>query len=64
MVQEAAQYAEEDEMQHQRVGSLNIFEQYMATLRTQLDDEEGLGGKVSNTNLTSPSKSLASGLGE
>jgi len=47
MVAEAEAYAEEDKMQRDKVESRNGLENYAYSLKTQLNDEEKLGGKVS-----------------
>ncbi|KAI9206720.1 heat shock protein 70 family [Polychytrium aggregatum] len=46
MVQEAELYAEEDRIVKERIESKNLFENYMYSLKTQVNDEEQLGGKL------------------
>ncbi|KAI3620272.1 hypothetical protein CBS9595_002239 [Malassezia furfur] len=47
MVQEAEEYAEQDEAVRRRVEALNNYQNFVSTLRTQITDKEGLGGKLS-----------------
>ncbi|KAL2113258.1 hypothetical protein VUR80DRAFT_4783 [Thermomyces stellatus] len=46
MVEEAEQFAEEDKAQRERVESRNALENYAFSLKTQVNDEDGLGGKL------------------
>lgn len=46
MVQDAEDYASIDAEQRRRVGALNKLEEYVANVRRQLADPEGLGGQV------------------
>ncbi|EDU49524.1 heat shock 70 kDa protein C precursor [Pyrenophora tritici-repentis Pt-1C-BFP] len=46
MVEEAEKYAEEDKAHKERIESRNKLENYAYSLRNQLKDEEGLGGKI------------------
>ncbi|KAF5352939.1 hypothetical protein D9758_007870 [Tetrapyrgos nigripes] len=48
MVAEAEQFAAEDEVQRKRIEALNSISSFVFGLRTQINDEEGLGGKVSD----------------
>ncbi|KAJ7840745.1 heat shock protein 70 family [Mycena leptocephala] len=48
MVAEAEQFASEDEAQRKRIESLNSLSSFVYGLKTQLGDQEGLGGKVSD----------------
>jgi len=46
MVEEAEKYAEEDKAHKERIESRNKLENYAYSLRNQLKDDEGLGGKI------------------
>jgi heat shock protein 5 len=46
MVEEAEKYAEEDKATRERIESRNKLENYAYSLKSQLNDKEGLGGKV------------------
>ncbi|KAI4797305.1 dnaK-type molecular chaperone bipA [Aureobasidium sp. EXF-8845] len=46
MVEEAEKYAEEDKATRQRIESRNGLENYAFSLKNQVNDEEGLGGKI------------------
>lgn len=46
MVTEAEKFAEEDEAQRKRIESLNSLSSFVYSLKNQLADEEGLGGKL------------------
>ncbi|WFD30868.1 ATPase with role in protein import into the ER [Malassezia sp. CBS 17886] len=46
MVQEAEEFADQDEAVRKRVESLNNFQNFVGTLRNQISDKEGLGGKL------------------
>jgi heat shock protein 5 len=46
MVEEAEKYAEEDKANRERIESRNKLENYAYSLKNQINDEEGLGGKV------------------
>jgi heat shock protein 5 len=46
MVEEAEKYAEEDKATRERVESRNKLENYAYNLKNQVNDEEGLGGKI------------------
>ncbi|KAL1748012.1 heat shock protein 70 family [Schizophyllum fasciatum] len=48
MVQEAEEFAAEDEAQRKRIESLNSLSAYVFGLKGQLGDQEGLGGKLSD----------------
>lgn len=48
MVQEAEQFASEDEAQRKRIEALNSLSSFVYGLKTQLGDQEGLGGKLSD----------------
>ncbi|KAJ3106738.1 ATPase with role in protein import into the ER [Phlyctochytrium planicorne] len=47
MVQEAEMFADEDKAFKDRIESLNGFETYMMSLKSQLSDDNSLGGKLS-----------------
>ena len=47
MIEEAEKFAEEDKLMKERTEAKNDLEQYSYTLKRQLDDEEQLGGKLS-----------------
>lgn len=47
MVREAEEFASEDEAQRKRIEALNGLSSFTYSLKSQLADEEGLGGKVS-----------------
>jgi len=46
MVAEAEKYAEEDKLTREKIEARNGFENYAFSLKNQVNDEEGLGGKV------------------
>ncbi|KAF2452825.1 heat shock protein 70 [Lineolata rhizophorae] len=46
MVQEAEMYAEEDKMTRERIEARNGLENYAFSLKNQVNDEEGLGGRI------------------
>jgi len=46
MVEEAEKYAEEDKATAERVTARNALENYVFNLKNQVNDEEGLGGKI------------------
>jgi len=48
MVAEAEQFSAEDEAQRKRIESLNSLSAFVYGLKTQLGDQEGLGGKISD----------------
>ncbi|KAF8335910.1 heat shock protein 70 [Cantharellus anzutake] len=48
MVREAEEFASEDEVQRKRIEALNGLQNYVWGLKSQLGDNEGLGGKVSD----------------
>ena len=48
MVEEAEQFADEDKAQRERIESRNGLENYAFSLKNQVNDEEGLGGKLSD----------------
>ncbi|RAL62592.1 hypothetical protein DID88_004440 [Monilinia fructigena] len=46
MVQEAEKYADEDKATKERIEARNGLENYAFSLKNQVNDEEGLGGKI------------------
>ncbi|RYO75931.1 hypothetical protein DL766_009658 [Monosporascus sp. MC13-8B] len=46
MVAEAEKYAEEDKATRERIEARNALENYAFSLKNQVNDEEGLGGKI------------------
>ena len=46
MVKEAEEFAAEDEAQRKRIEALNHLSSFVYGLKTQLGDQEGLGGKL------------------
>ncbi|KAK7440063.1 ATPase with role in protein import into the ER [Stygiomarasmius scandens] len=48
MVAEAEKFAAEDEVQRKRIEALNSLSSFVYGLRTQVNDEEGMGGKISD----------------
>lgn len=46
MIQEAEQFADEDRAQKEKIESRNSLESYAHTLKTQVNDPEGMGGKL------------------
>ncbi|KIW00545.1 chaperone DnaK [Verruconis gallopava] len=46
MVAEAEQYAEEDKATRERIEARNSLENYAFSLKNQVNDKEGLGGKI------------------
>ena len=49
MVQEAEQFASEDEFQRKRIEALNSLSSFVYGLKSQLGDQEGLGGKIDDS---------------
>merc|ERR1719321_583721 len=52
MINEAEKYAEEDRLLKERVESRNELESYLYGLKNQLNDDEKLGGKLSDDDKT------------
>lgn len=48
MVREAEEFAAEDDAQRKRIEAVNSFSSYLLTLKSQIADSEGLGGKLSD----------------
>jgi len=48
MVREAEEFASEDEAQRKRIEALNSLSGFVFGLKSQLGDQEGLGGKISD----------------
>jgi len=48
MVAEAEQFAEEDKLLKEKIESKNTLENYLYTIKNQVNDEEGLGSKISD----------------
>ncbi|CAI4219947.1 unnamed protein product [Parascedosporium putredinis] len=46
MVEEAEKFAEEDKAQRERIESRNGLENYAFSLKNQVNDDDGLGGKI------------------
>ena len=46
MVEEAEKYAEEDKATRERIEARNKLENYSYNLKNQVNDEDGLGGKI------------------
>ncbi|RKP36811.1 hypothetical protein BJ085DRAFT_18265, partial [Dimargaris cristalligena] len=46
MVQEAEQYADEDRLFKERIEAQNGFEAYIYSIKNQVTDKDGLGGKI------------------
>jgi endoplasmic reticulum chaperone BiP len=46
MVKEAEEFAEQDDALRKRVEAMNSLQNFIATLRTQVADKEGLGAKL------------------
>lgn len=46
MVEEAEKYAEEDKVTRERIEARNSLENYAYSLKNQVNDEDGLGGKI------------------
>jgi len=49
MVREAEEFAAEDEAQRKRIEALNSLSSFVFGLKSQLADQEGLGGKISDS---------------
>ena len=49
MVQEAEEFASEDEAQRKRIEALNNLSSFIYGLKSQLADQEGLGGKIEDS---------------
>jgi heat shock protein 5 len=48
MVAEAEKFAEEDKATREKIEARNGLENYAFSLKNQVNDEEGLGGKISD----------------
>ncbi len=48
MVAEAEKFASEDEAQRKRIEALNSLSAFVYGLKSQIGDQEGLGGKISD----------------
>ncbi|KAG9121059.1 ATPase with role in protein import into the ER [Ceratobasidium sp. 392] len=48
MVREAEEFASEDEAQRKRIEALSGLQNFIWGLKSQLGDQEGLGGKISD----------------
>jgi len=48
MVAEAEQFAEEDKLLKEKIEAKNTLENYLYTIKNQVNDEEGLGSKISD----------------
>lgn len=48
MVAEAEQFAEEDKANREKIEARNGLENYAFSLKNQANDDEGLGGKISD----------------
>ena len=46
MIQEAEQYADEDKLVKEKIEARNSLENYAFSLKNQVNDDEGLGGKI------------------
>lgn len=46
MIQEAEEFAEEDKAQREKIEARNALENYAVTLKNQVNDDDGLGGKI------------------
>jgi heat shock protein 5 len=52
MVAEAEKFASEDEAQRKRIEALNSLSSFVYGLKTLLNDQEGLGGKIPDNDKT------------
>ena len=52
MVAEAEKFASEDEAQRKKIESLNSLSSFIYGLKSQLSDQQGLGGKISEGDKT------------
>ncbi len=48
MIMEAEEFAAEDEVARKRIEALNALSSFVYGLQTQIGDQEGLGGKISD----------------
>jgi heat shock protein 5 len=46
MIREAEEFAADDEISRKRIEALNALSSFVYSLKTQLGDQEGLGGKI------------------
>lgn len=46
MVREAEEFASEDEVQRKRIEAINSLSSFVYGVRTQVNDQDGLGGKI------------------
>jgi heat shock protein 5 len=61
MVEEAEKYADEDKATKERIEARNGLENYAFSLKNQVNDEEGLGGKIDDEDkdtVSFPSKTI------
>ncbi|KAI0042101.1 heat shock protein 70 [Auriscalpium vulgare] len=49
MIREAEEFASEDDAQRRRIEALNALSSFVYGLKTQIGDQEGLGGKISDS---------------
>ena len=59
MVAEAEKYAEEDKATRERIEARNSLENYAFSLKNQVNDEEGLGGKIDDEDKETVSSTIA-----
>jgi heat shock protein 5 len=60
MVEEAEKFAEEDKITREKIEARNGLENYAFSLKNQVKDEEGLGGKIDEEDKESVSASKPS----
>jgi heat shock protein 5 len=61
MVEEAEKYKEEDERLRAKVEIRNQFETQISSLKTQIEDAKGLGGKLSDEDKTALRDAISKG---
>ncbi|KAH6914199.1 heat shock protein [Coprinopsis sp. MPI-PUGE-AT-0042] len=59
MLKEAEQFAEEDELLRKRVEAVNTLSSFVGSVKSQLADKEGLGGKVTESDKAKLKETLA-----
>lgn len=60
MVEEAAEFAEEDKAMKAKIEARNSLENYAFSLKNQVNDEDGLGGKIDEDDKESVSATVSS----
>jgi len=62
MIQDAEKFAEEDKKTAEKVNARNEFESYVYSLKTQINDKEKLGGKLSESDKETVEEAVKEGI--